>query len=111
MTQRFEIKQNDVLPVLPATLNKPDKSAMNLTGASVQLRIRAAKTTGAPKFTKNCVVTNAVGGQVEYRWAGTDTSTPGTYEGEFIVTWGNGDVQTVPNSGNVVIVIHPTLTP
>lgn len=100
------MKQNDRLPVLQATLNGHDGNPLDLTTASgVVFRMRS-RVTGVVKVNAAAAVTDAANGVVQYSWAAGDTDTPGVYDGEFRVTIG-GLVETVPSSGFVLVMIEP----
>jgi hypothetical protein len=95
----FTIKKNDNLPVLSAVLKDGDGVEIDMTGATVVFRMRRAdgtqhiyKVNAAASF-----VTDGSDGAVEYEWQAGDLDTPGDYLGEFVITFGGGDVQTVPN--------------
>jgi hypothetical protein len=109
--QQFNIKAGDVLPVLKASLKNTSGEPLDLSLASgVNLRVRQYVRSGSPvKWSKPCVITSAPLGVVEYHWASGDTTTAGTFEVEFVVTWQDGSVQTVPNNGNAIVQINPTL--
>lgn len=108
---QFHIKAGDVLPELNATLLDVDGLPLNLSVASsVTLRVRQVVLSGSPvKWAKPCTIAAPAAGKVSFAWAAGDTATPGTYEVEFLVTWADGGVQAVPNNGNAVIKILPTL--
>lgn len=109
--QEFNIKVGDRLPVLVATILDGDGAAVNLsTATTVAFRMRTQGGSGAALFTTNCVITDATNGVVEYRWAAGNTSAAGTYDGEFVVTWNDGRIQTVPNGGFVRVKVAATLT-
>lgn len=100
----FHIKQDDLLPVLAATLTLPDDMAYDLSSAtSVKfiMRKRGASTT---KVNAAASVTDAVNGRVQYAWTGTDTDTIGTYEGEFEVTV-SGKKYTFPNDSHLIVIV------
>jgi hypothetical protein len=107
--QTFNIKVGDRLPVLAATLLDGDGAPVDLTTATgVTFRMRLQGSV-SPLFNSACVITGATTGQVEYRWGASDTVTAGTYDGEFVVTWTGGKVQTVPNAGSLLVKISSSL--
>ena len=48
-------------------------------------------------------------GQVTYAWGADDTATPGLYQGEFKVTWGDSTVERFPNKTNFQVQILANL--
>jgi hypothetical protein len=53
-------------------------------------------------------VVTATDGKVEYAWAGTDTDTPGTFDADWLVTYGSNPM-TVPSDKHVTVLIGPAL--
>lgn len=51
-------------------------------------------------------------GQVTYSWEAGDTTTPDTYETEYLITWSTGQYQRVPNAetANPTFIIDPALS-
>ena len=100
------VKQGDLLPVVgPATLKFEDGTGRDLTDCTVNFHL-TNKETGELKVDAPAVITD-VGppGQVEYRWQGTDTNTPGRYKGEFEVTRPDTKTQTWPTIEELEIII------
>lgn len=48
-------------------------------------------------------------GVVQYAWQPADTTVADTYLGEFTVTYGDGTRETFPNTGHMLVAIHPDL--
>jgi len=105
----LNLKQNDRLPKLRATLTDGSGNPIDLTGSSVVFRMKNFDGTGSLKVNGAATVITPAAGIVEYAWAAGDTDTAGTWIGEFAVTLA-GLVQTVPSSGYVVVVIQPVLS-
>lgn len=105
----FNIKVGDRLPVLEAQLLDGNGEPVDLTTATtVAFRMRA-QGSDTPLFTTNCVIISPADGQVEYRWAAGNTATAGPYDGEFVVTWNDTRVQTIPNAGSIKVRVVATL--
>lgn len=118
--QSFVIKRGDTLPSLQATLEDVS-GAVNLTGATVQLRVWSSVTTvdsngcettvpGSSVFTKAGVVVDAVTGKVAYNWASGDTANTGLFLGEFVATFTGGAKQSFPTSGYIPITVNASLS-
>jgi len=102
------IKQGDRRPVAIATIKHGD-TIVDLTLATsvtfkMTLQGRITKTVDAP-----ATVTNAVAGEVEYRWAVGDTDDPGTYNAEWEVLWADGTPETFPTVDYDHVVIRADL--
>jgi len=104
----FVIKKGDLLPKIRIALTNTAGTALDLTGATAEFRMRLRE--GAIKVDDAVmsVVAPATGGIVEYTWAGTDTDTVGVYDSEVILTYVNG-TQTIPSAGFVTVIVAPTL--
>tara|TARA_B110000977_G_C11036733_1_gene477336 strand:- start:424 stop:798 length:375 start_codon:yes stop_codon:yes gene_type:complete len=79
------------------TLDPEDSStwaAIDLTGASVRLRLREVGTTTV-KATLTCLITSASAGQVATNFPTGTLDTAGVYEGEIEITFSSGGIQTV----------------
>lgn len=103
----FYLKRGDLLPQIKSKLKNPDGSAMNLAGATVRFRMRAAGE-GSPKVDAAATVVDAPTGTVAYAWQGTDSDTEGLFNAEWPVTIA-GAVETVPNNGFLKVLIGPHL--
>jgi hypothetical protein len=103
----FTIKRGDTLPALARTLGDAS-GAVDLTGASVRFIMRAAnRDVVVVDFPAQIV--SAVEGKVSYAWRPEDTAVAGSYDAEFEVTFGDGNILTFPNGGNIRISIVPDL--
>lgn len=99
----FTMKANDTLPRLRSTLTYSDASVVDLTGSSVQFIMRTVDP-GAPKVkAAAAIVTASAPAVVEYTWAAVDTDSPGSYLGEFEVTFPDSRVRTFPTEGYFTI--------
>jgi len=99
----------DTLPELTLTLKDSNSAAaglvldsadsatwapINVTGATVRLRIRELGSTTVTS-TLTCTVTEGTAGKVVTDFPAGTLSTAGTFEGEIEVTFSSGGIQTV----------------
>lgn len=101
----FDIKANDRLPTIEATLGygtpavQADLDALATALADPATRVsfimrKAGDPT--PKIDKLATVADAAARRVRYEWVAGDTDTPGTYEAEWEVIFPSGKPQTFP---------------
>jgi hypothetical protein len=103
MSSAFVIKKGNLLPEFEVTLENRTETgweAADLTGTTVEFLM--ADLNGTKLIESACTVITPASGLVKYSWTGTDTSTVGTYQGEFRVTSG-GKARTYPNKGYLKI--------
>lgn len=93
----LKIKQNDSGRPIVDTLSDTDGS-INLTGATVKMLARNSDT-GATVINAPATITNAGGGQVSYSLTAADLQTVCVLQFEWQITFGTGEVFTVPSSG------------
>lgn len=103
----FTIRQYDLSPSIRATLLDADGQVINLTGASVTLKLKLAGSTVV--IERTMTVANAVQGIVQYDWVSGDTDVAGTYLINFKVIYDDGSPETFPNNDNQVLNIVPSL--
>jgi hypothetical protein len=104
----FSIKQGDTVPNIPFQVFQPDGvTPANLTGATVRIVVRTKGGNNATPvlFKKPCVLTSAATGVGYYDWETGDTSAAGAFEYEFEITYGDGEIQTVPVDSYLDLVI------
>ena len=101
----FFIKQNDTNPALKATLKDGDGTVINLTDASVRFHMRKIDSTTSVVDAAASVVSPATSGIVQYAWSGSDTASAGMYSAEFEITYGDGKIETFPNSDYIRVEI------
>lgn len=105
----FTIKQGDSVPILQCTLSAGGV-AQDLTGATVTFSMRLSGYTGvAPGSVLNqpaTVLSPATNGVVTFAFTSAQTALPGTYEGEFHVTFASGAKGTWPDPGKLAIVVE-----
>lgn len=104
----FTIKQGDRLPEIECYLKDATGAAVDLTGASVTFAWRKREATTASSGA-GTVVGSATAGRVKYSWGASDTTTVGTYDAEWEVTFASGLKETFPNGGHLEVVIYDDL--
>jgi hypothetical protein len=98
MTEKIKLVQGDTRPALVCNItDNTTGTAINITGATVRLKFRAA---GADTLTATVIgsVTDGVNGQVAFYPATAPemlAGAPGDYEGEIEITFADGQIQTV----------------
>ena len=105
----IQLVKGDTLPELTFTLKDSNTAAsgltldqnnrvtwapINVTGATVKLRLRALGSTTV-KATLNCVITDGTAGKVATDFPTGTLDTAGTFEGELELTFADGGIQTV----------------
>lgn len=93
----FTLKQHDTWPPLDATLEDAAGPINLTTAASVKLILKTPS--GSTTITGTCSIVSAVAGTVRYLWQTSDTASVNTFNAEFEITWNDGKIETVPNSG------------
>lgn len=98
MSEKIKLVQGDTRPALVCTVTDDTTgAAINITGATVLLKFRAAGTTTL-QATVTGVVTDGPNGKVVFYPASAPemlAGTPGDYEGEIEIEFVDGQIQTV----------------
>lgn len=103
------LKVGDVLPRLRKNLQNGDGTAVDLTGGTVTLRMRAVRG-GAVKIAAGAVsIVDAPTALVEYAWQPGDSDTAGQFDYEWVITY-SGNTETVPNNGYGELTISKNLS-
>lgn len=95
MTKQIVAKQGDTAPDVVATLSNA-AGPQNLTGATVQWRLKLKDGTGSVITGACSIDTPASAGVVRHPLATVDTAAPGTYVVEYFVTWADNTTTTFP---------------
>lgn len=93
----IHIKQGDRRPVAEITITRGAAATpVDLSlASSVTFKMRYRNRIEL-KVNSSAIVTDAVNGVVEYRWAIGDTDTPGMYLAEWEVLWNDSTIETFP---------------
>lgn len=102
MSHVFYIKTGDTAPSIEATLKIDDVPVDLTTATGVRFKM-------GDSLDEAAVIVDAAAGKVRYDWTSGQTSTAGTYDAEFEITWTGGGVQTVPSKGYMRIHIADDL--
>lgn len=86
--------RGDRMPALELTLLDSAGNAIDLTGASVTLRLINAETETV-KATKTATVSDASGGVITVQWSSGDLDTAGRFYAEVAITYAGGEVRTI----------------
>lgn len=107
----FEIGEDDLLPVIEGTLLQDgDPIPGGLSGATVKFHMVGPLPATTVKVNANATIDDAVACEVSYAWVAGDTDTPGTYQGEWQVTFTGAKPATFPpKKPKISIVVHPQL--
>lgn len=97
----FAIKQGDLLPTLEATFTDTN-GPIDLTNASVVFYYKLKNSSLATPATGVMSVSTPTSGIATYIWASGETVTPGTYIGEFVVTFPNTKQLSFPTDSFLV---------
>ena len=101
------VKKGDRYPLLTASLQLEDGTAIDLTGGSVKFIM--ATQHGQNLVNASAVVVGASSGTVRYDWAAGDTDVVGKFRGEFEATLSSGKIVTVPNDSYIDIRIQDSV--
>lgn len=103
------IKAGDTVPYLNKTLEYSDQSPVDLNGKTVTLTMRSLTSTVPLTLTGTMTVVDEAAGTVSYKFSSQDTSTPGNYLANFVVTAGS-DTMTFPTNGYLWVEVQPNVT-
>jgi hypothetical protein len=98
----FTLTAGDTLPPLTSTLTDGLGAPINLTTATVQLRMRRVDDS-ALVLSEPATIDDAEAGKVRYDWAEGDTDDPGLFFAEWRITYASGARLTVPNELPIVV--------
>jgi hypothetical protein len=103
-------KEGDTKPIR-AKLRMSSGKAIPLTQATVKMLAVPQITGVGQALTKDCEVIDAATGKIEVPLAASELPTGAggetTYNLEFEITFSDGTIETVPNSGFEYLVIYP----
>jgi len=100
MPKLFSVEANTA-PTIIITLLRSN-SPINLSGCSVDMYMNLAGTVINSGHT-SCAITTPASGLITYTLAAGDTATPGTYQCECKITYGDTTVETVYQTFELVV--------
>ena len=100
----YNTKIGDNRPSLTTILTQEDGTPIDLTGSTVKLLLKHEENGTKLNFT--CTLLAPTLGTLKYDWIIGDIAVPGKYLAEFEITYGNGNKQTVPNSGFYSVIVN-----
>lgn len=103
------IKAGDTVPYLNETLEYSDQSPVDLNGKTVALTMRSLTSTDPVTLTGTMTVVDESNGIVSYQFSSQDTSVPGNYLANIVVTAGS-DTMTFPTDGYLWVEVQPNVT-
>lgn len=105
---RFFLKTGDTQPSIRRKLiSKTDGTPIDLTLATVKFLMMDSD--GNVKVNAAAVIEDALGGVVRYDWVAADTTTAGTFDAEFQISFPSGGIFTMPSDGYIVVEITEEL--
>lgn len=115
MPNPFVIKRNDTLPALQLTLVDRGclggKQPYNLSGAT-DITFTMVSSCGDYKiFAQSAETVSYSGGVIKYNWNPEDTNESGKFQGEFQITFSDGNKMSVPHNGQIQIDIPKDINP
>lgn len=106
-TSTFTLKRGDTAPALQVTLLDATGAAIDVTGATIAFHMKLrqhAANNAVPLVVDGSVdLVDASNGVVSYQWGSSDTDETGDFVGEFVVTFADSTVRTVPSPGYIPI--------
>lgn len=105
----FSFTQHDTHPPLEAVLTDLDGPIDLTTATKVLLLLKGQKRTSPASVAGECLIVDALAGEVRYEWAPEDTAVADLYNGLFEIQWGDGSESSVPNKGYFYVEFQPDL--
>lgn len=102
------IKQDDTQPAMKVRLKDASGNPVCLTGATVRVAIQHYSQPDI-KFLRDAYIQDAITGEVWLVWQSEETQVTGLYRIEFRVTYQDGNRETFPNDGYLMVKIMERL--
>ncbi len=99
----INIKQDDTQPAIRVRLKDSDGNPVNLTGATVRVAIQHYLLKNNINILRDAYIADAATGEVWLVWQSEETQVPGVYRVEFRVTYQDGNRETFPNNGYLLV--------
>lgn len=104
----FYLKELDTSPTLEATLRDSSDNPVDLTDATVEIRV-AEPRGGANIVQDTTVVNDPANGEISYTFSSTETEEHGRYRLSFRVDFPGSGVESFPNKGYHTLMIGRNL--
>ena len=104
MSDTFYMKRGDTSPGLVKTLLNPDGTAVDLTGAAINIHVFDRN--GNSVIDASATIDDAAAGIVSYIFGAIAAA---NYNYEFEVTYSDSSIETFPNSGFDLLVVERDL--
>ena len=98
----INIKQDDTQPAMKVRLKDSAGNPVSLTGATVRVAIQHYSRPDI-KFLRDAYIQDAITGEVWLVWQSEETQVTGLYRIEFRVTYQDGNRETFPNDGYLMV--------
>lgn len=109
----FTIKKGDTLPDIQASLTSGvsagSQSPVDLTSATSIILVLKNVTGGSALRKTGSTVGAPTNGVVKYIWQAGDTSTAGTFNAEWEITFAAGRIQSFPNNSYFTVIVFDDL--
>lgn len=107
---KIQLVQGDTGRPLEFKVYDANNKPIPLTGATAVFRMAQIGGSKLVTGAASLVATEEFGSVFRYALSsdGDDTDTPGLYTVELRITWSDGTIQTLPDSGNIVAEIRPS---
>ena len=105
MSNPFYIKQNDSRPKIATQLKDGAGEPIDISGYEAVYFHMEEQDSEEVIIEKEAEVVNAEKGEIQYNWDRGDTSEHGVFHCEWMVDFGEGEVETFPNDGYNIVII------
>jgi hypothetical protein len=105
----MRMKQGDLFP-FEYTLMYDDGTPIDLGVGTVKIYMTLDDAESPTVDGEDCAVITPASGIIRYQWTDPETSIPGMYRIEFVITFNGGSTLTVPSNDVIWMFIVPSLS-